>query len=108
MAQNPMEIPEYSHQGSLVSLRIVAKDRTAKIFVAGNKAVEMNLKQEPKLLSVSLLDKSKREVLKMDKQGDFYEVRGLPAGHKAYQLLIEAELQGQIENMKVNIPSQKP
>lgn len=107
-AVNPSEIPEYTHQGNLITLRVVPKDRTAKIFIVGHKAAEMNLKDETQILSVSLLKKNRKEILQIDRQGDFYEVRGLPGSEKPYELMIEATVKGQMEEIKVNIPKQKP
>lgn len=107
-AQSPREIPEYTHQGNLVSVRIVPKDRTAKIFLVGHKAAEVNLKDEAKVLSVTLLKKNQKEVLQLDKQGDYYEVKGLPAGRQPYDLMIQTEVRGQAEHLKVEVHPQKP
>jgi hypothetical protein len=107
-AVNPSEIPEYTHQGNLVTIRVVPKDRSAKIFIVGHKAAEMNFKDDAQILSVSVLKKNRKETLQLNRQGDFYEVQGLPEGEKPYQLMIKAAVKGQTEEVKVNIPTQKP
>jgi hypothetical protein len=107
-AVNPADIPEYTQQGSFVTLRVVPKDRTAKIFVVGHKAAELDFKNEAQILSVSLVNNRKKEVLNLNKQGDYYEVKGLPPKNEPYQLMIQTQAKGKMEELKVDIPSQKP
>jgi hypothetical protein len=106
-AVNPLEVPEFTQQGNLVTLRVIPKDRAAKIYLIGHKAAEADFRKNAKILKVSLIDHDKREELKIDKQGDYYEIKGLPSRAQPYRLNIQTKVQGQIEDFDFQIPSER-
>lgn len=104
-AVNPREVPEFTQQGSLITLRVVPKDRTAKIFIVGHKAAAIELQKDAQVTRVLLVDNEKKETLSLNDQGDYYEVSGLPDHGQPYQLMVQTRVKGKIEEVKIDIPS---
>ena len=100
--------PEYTTQGRFLVLRVIPKDRGAKLFLAGHEALNLDLKKETKILSVTLLKDERKEVLHFDGQGDTYEILNIPANSFPYELGIKAEVRGKQEELKVKVLNGKP
>lgn len=100
-------IPQYVAEGQLISLRIVPGDRTAKIFLIGQKRAEVDLRSDAKILSVFLEEKP-NEVLMISDKGRYYEVQGVPSAGKPYQLSIRAKVGKQTEDLHVRVNPTKP
>lgn len=95
--------PEYTGQGKLIIVRIIPGDKTAKLFLLGKKTAEVNLKKEAKLLSVFLNSSGSTEELRVNNRGDYYEVNNLPRSTIPYVLSIRANVNGETENIKVQV-----
>lgn len=100
--------PEYTAQGRLVIVRVVPKDRTAKLFFVGKKAAELDLKKDHKVLSVTAIGPgSKSEQLSFQGEGDAYTVSQIPDWSQPYDLSIMTETRGQKDELKVKIENGK-
>ena len=100
--------PEYTTQSRFLVLRIVPKDKSAKIFLTGQEALNIDLKKEAKIISVTLLKNQKKEILHLEGDGDTYEIQGIPTGPGAYEIGVKTEVRGTQEEMKVIVPNAKP
>jgi hypothetical protein len=102
--------PEYLATGRLLTVRVVPMDRTAKLFFAGHKAADLDLKREHKLLEITALNPTGRqsETLKFNQQGDAYVIQNLPKWKEPFQLNLKSEARGEIEEIKVQIKPKKP
>lgn len=97
-------IPQYFAEGAAVALRVVPQDKTARVYLMGRKAVDMDFKKKSKVLSVTLNSKNPGE-LRINQKGEYYEIEGLPNSKDPYELSIRTETQGQLEDIKVKINS---
>lgn len=96
---------EYTAKGQLATIRVVPGNKTAQIFLVGKEAVSMDLKNEPKIISVTLLQKQKRRQLELNQEGEAYVVKNLPGkGTEPFELLIQTQLRTQKEEVKVKVP----
>lgn len=100
-------IPEYTTQKGLVVLRVVPKDRTAKIFLAGHQAAVLDLKKDAQLLSVTVIKGDQKQKLELRANGEFYEVKNLPE-QKPYELEFQVQVQNKPQQMRLKIDSTKP
>lgn len=101
-------VSEFNGQGKLVILRIVPGDKVAKLFVLGKKTAELDLKKDAKVLSVFLKNGATQEELRINNQGDFYEVNGLPEETPSYVLSIKTKVKNQIEDIKIHVQNKIP
>lgn len=104
----PPDDPNYMAQGQLLTLRIVPGDKSVKLFFAGKKAGELNLKKDHLVLSVTATGEKKQEILKFKESGEAYEVLDLPAWNEPYDLSVKSRVKGQVEELKVKMPATKP
>jgi hypothetical protein len=104
----PPDDPNYMAQGRLLILRVVPGDKSVKLFFAGTKAAELDLKKDHTLLSVTASGKKKSEILKFKETGEAYEVSTLPTWKEPYELSVKSSIRGQVEELKVKMPATKP
>ncbi|MGZ3743089.1 MAG: hypothetical protein ACXWRE_05640 [Pseudobdellovibrionaceae bacterium] len=100
--------PNYMAQGRLLTLRVVPGDRSAKLYFAGTKAGELDMKKDHIVLSVTAMEGKKRETLKFKENGEAYEVVDLPPWNEPYELSVKSRIKGKIEELKVKMPPTKP
>ena len=100
--------PEFLGQGKLVILRIIPGDKTAKLFIVGRKAAELDLKKEAQILSVFLNSSNSQEELRVNNRGEFYEVSGMPNRTSPYVLSVKTKVNDHIEDIKINIKTKMP
>lgn len=94
--------PKYEAEGRLLIFRIVPADKSAKIFLVGRKAGELNLGKDARLISVTTLRGSQAEELKFNGDGTSYEV-SLPSKETDLTLTLKAEIRGQPDHVKIKI-----
>lgn len=94
---------EYTAQSRLLIVRVVPGDKTAKLYLAGKKAGELDLKKESRVLSITAFGAKKTEELVFKGEGEFYEIQNLPSWREPYELSIRAETRGIQEEVKVPI-----
>jgi hypothetical protein len=104
----PPDDPNYMAQGRLLVLRVVPGDKSVKLFFAGKKAGELDLKKDHLVLSVTATGEKKQESLKFKESGEAYEVLNLPAWNEPYDLSVKSQIKGKIEELKVKMPAKKP
>lgn len=104
----PPNDPNYMAQGHLLVLRVVPGDKTLKLFFAGKKAGEVDLKKDHMILSVTATGGKKQESLKFKESGEAYEVVDAPAWNEPYDLSVKSRVKGKFEELKVKIPAPKP
>lgn len=100
--------PEFASEGRLMILRVVPKDKGAKLFFAGRKAADFDFKKDHKLLSVTAMRGEQKEVLQFEKQGDGYQVTNMPTWNEGYTLDVKSEVKGKVEEHNVKIKTSKP
>lgn len=100
--------PQYKAESELLILRFVPGDKKAKIFLAGNKVADLDFNKDAKILSVVMLNETKKEVLKLNRNGDFYEVESSKEFPSAYQIVVKTEVRGKPQEMKFKINQTKP
>lgn len=100
--------PQIGAEGRLVVLKVVPGESTVKLFFAGTKAVELDFAKNHKLLSVTAFKGGQKETLKFRNMGDSYEVTDLPKWKEPYSLGVKSEVRGKVEELKVEIKTQKP
>lgn len=104
--------PEYQTQSKLVVLRFVPMDKKGKLFLAGNKAADIDFRKGAKIVDVTILRKNqKKDILQVTRVGDSfqeYEIVGLPPSTEPYDLQIRTEVRGKYENMEIRVQPTKP
>lgn len=95
--------PQFGGEGRMLILRVVPKDKTAKLYFLGKKSAEINFNKDHKLLSVTALSNGKRETLQFKNTGDSYEVLNVPSDKGIYELDVKSEVRGKIDDIKVKI-----
>lgn len=104
----PPDDPNYMAQGRLLILRVVPGDKSVKLFFAGKKTGELDLKKEHSVLSVTAMGGQKQETLKFKESGEAYEVLDLPTWTEPYDLTVKSRVKGKVEELKVKIQPTKP
>ncbi len=100
--------PNYMAQGHLLVLRVVPGDKSLKLFFAGKKAGELDLKKDHVVLSVTAMGGKKQETLRFKENGEAYDVLDLPAWNEPYDLSVKSRVRGKVEELKVKMPAAKP
>lgn len=107
MGERP-DNPEYMSTGKLVTIRVVPGDRTAKLYVVGKKAAELNVQKDHQILEITALSPQKKtEILQFQRNGDAYEISNMPSWKEPYDLNVKAETRGQKEEVRVRINQNK-
>jgi hypothetical protein len=86
----------------------VPGDKTVKLFFAGKKTGELDLKKDHRILSVTATGGTKQESLRFKESGEAYEVVDLPAWNEPYDLSVKSRVKGKIEELRVKMPPTKP
>jgi hypothetical protein len=99
---------QYRVESNLIILRFVPADKTAKIFLAGKKFAELDFNKDAKVLSVVMLNDTKKEILQLNRAGDFYEVESAKAFPESYQIIVNTEIRGKYQEIKLKVKNAKP
>ena len=67
--------PSYVGENKLIVLRFVPQDKSGKVFLVGSKVADIDFKKNAKLLSVTMLTDSQEEVLQLNQNGSYYEIK---------------------------------
>jgi hypothetical protein len=100
--------PQYKAESNLVILRFFPGSKSGKIFLAGTKVADLDFSKDAKNLSVVMLNDSKKEILKLNGNGDYYEVESAATFPTSYQILVNAEVRGKLQELKLKVPNTKP
>jgi hypothetical protein len=94
---------KYVVQSDLLVIRFVPSGKRGKIFLAGTKAVDLDLNKDAKLISVTLFKDHSKEVLKLTRDGTYYDVKSNKSFSEDYELHVKAEVHGKTENLKLKV-----
>lgn len=98
--------PEYLAHSRLVTIRVVPAGKSAQIFIAGNRAADLDFKNTNKLLQITAVSPNRRrEVLEFQPNGQSYVVPKLPDWEEGFQLYVKTESRGKVEETKIPIKS---
>ena len=95
--------PQYMAQSSALLIRYYPGAKNGKVFLFGKKAADINLNQNARLISVTLLGSGKKEELKMSREGDGYLIQPVNAFPQKYELDLRAEVRGELQQMKIQV-----
>ncbi len=98
--------PEYLGSGRLLTIRIVPADRTAKLYVVGKKAAQIEIGKDYQVIEITALNKKQNETLEFRRDGEAYVISNLPKWNEPYDLKVRAETRGQKDEVKVRIDKQ--
>lgn len=100
--------PLYKSETDVVILNYVPGSKSAKLFFTGSKIADFDLKKDAKIVSVVMMNNQKKETLKLNQAGNFYEVESTTTFPKNYQIIVNTELRGKPKEMKLNINPNSP
>jgi hypothetical protein len=94
---------KYVVQSDLIVLRFVPKGNRGKFFLAGTKMVDIDLNKDAKLISVTMFKGQQKEILKLTRDGTYYDVKTNQSFTNDYELHVKAEVRGKTEDLKLKI-----
>lgn len=94
-------------QGQLMSVQVVPMDKTAKLYLLGNKMGESKTVSKPKLLQVVAFNQNQEEELLLTPEGHYYSINH-PKLSKPYSLRVRAQLNQKEEKFEINVPNTMP
>lgn len=91
----------YEGEGRLVIFRIVPGDKSAKLYLVGKKAADLDFRKDVRLLSITATKPGgSREELRFEESGDSYLVTPFPESHDL-TFEVKAETRGKKENIRL-------
>ncbi len=100
--------PSYTGENKLIVLRFVPQDKSGKVFLVGSKVADIDFNKNAKLLSVVMLTDKQEEVLQLDQNGSYYEIKRAKTFPQSYKLVFKTKIQGKIEDLQLKVDSRKP
>ncbi len=89
-----------NQEGQLLSIRI-SKGDPIRIFVVGREEAQLNLSDVS--LTIRRLKPYPGKILKLDRQGNFFEVKDQKLFQQSTELEISASIKGKKESFKVDL-----
>lgn len=95
-------VKRYEAEGRVLTFRVVPGEKSAKLFLLGRKAGELNLNADARLISVTALHGGRSERLLFKPDGEAYLIPEFPENGDL-MLTLKAEVHGRKDQVKIRM-----